>query len=342
MVEVHGHQGLVANFEDSLELVLSRVPHRLVDFFLTGWPRHHAGEVHQGDVDGGHADGESVQLAGEFRQHQAHGGSGAGLGGNLGLGGRAGAAQVFVVHVDQHLVVGVGVDGGHQAMDHADLFVQYLYQRRQAVGRAGGVGDHGVARLEHTVIHPVDHRGVHVLFPRSRDDDLLRSRGEMGRGLLLARKKAGALVHHIHVQFFPGQVCGVSYGEHADPITVHHHGVSVHLDLTRELAVHRIVTGEMGIGLGVAQVVYRHDLDVLAAGFVEGAQDVAADAAVAVDGDSDRHGNSPLAKAKTFILTQQSVRRPSSPFAASAVYVRADRSGGALAHSTDFTTFTTF
>ena len=51
-----------------------------------------------------------------------------------------------------------------------------------------------------------------------------------------------------------------------------------------------VVLGEVRIGARIAQVVDRHNLEfALATGFVDGAQDVAADAAVAVDGDLDGH-----------------------------------------------------
>src|SRR5260363_315620 len=46
------------------------------------------------------------------------------------------AAQVRVVDIAQHLVVGIGVHRGHQAIDHADFLMQGLNQRRKAVRRA--------------------------------------------------------------------------------------------------------------------------------------------------------------------------------------------------------------
>src|SRR6187455_1365966 len=49
------------------------------------------------------------------------------------------ARQVLVEDVGQHLVVGVRVDRGHEAVDDADRVVQRLHQRGEAVGRAGGV-----------------------------------------------------------------------------------------------------------------------------------------------------------------------------------------------------------
>jgi hypothetical protein len=50
---------------------------------------------------------------------QLEGLGGAGRGGNHGEGGGAGAAQVLVRRVQDDLVVGVAVDGGHDAADDA-------------------------------------------------------------------------------------------------------------------------------------------------------------------------------------------------------------------------------
>ena len=61
------------------------------------------------------------------------------------------------------------------------------------------------------------------------------------------------------------------------------------LHLVREVAVHAVVAQQMRIGLDRAEIVDGHDVDVLAAGFVDRAHDVAADAAKSVDGDSDGH-----------------------------------------------------
>ena len=67
--------------------------------------------------------------------------------------------------------------------------------------------------------------------------------------------------------------------------------IAVDLDRALELAMHGVVARQVRIGFGAAQIVHRDDLDVLVApGFVQGTQDIAADAAVAVDGDADGHG----------------------------------------------------
>ena len=65
-------------------------------------------------------------------------------------------------------------------------------------------------------------------------------------------------------------------------------------DLPGEGTVGGVVLGQVGIGVGIAEVVDGNDLDFAGApALVERAQDVAADAAVAVDCDFDRHALSP-------------------------------------------------
>src|SRR5438552_17940747 len=66
-------------------------------------------------------------------------------------------------------------------------------------------------------------------------------------------------------------------------------GVAVDLYLMRVLAVDRVVTEQMRVGLGRAEVVERHDFDVLPAGLDDRAQYQASDAPEPVDGHTYRH-----------------------------------------------------
>jgi hypothetical protein len=65
--------------------------------------------------------------------------------------------------------------------------------------------------------------------------------------------------------------------------------VSPDLHFMREAAMHAVVAQQVGVGLDRAEIVDRHDLDVLAARLDDGAQHIAADAAEAVDCDSNSH-----------------------------------------------------
>src|SRR5690606_20317942 len=65
-----------------------------------------------------------------------------------------------------------------------------------------------------------------------------------------------------------------------------------------------VVAGQVGVGARVAQVVDGDDLDVmLLAAFVVGAQNVAADAAIAIDGNTYGHWDAPFCKTCSTVLT---------------------------------------
>jgi len=58
-------------------------------------------------------------------------------------------------------------------------------------------------------------------------------------------------------------------------------------DLVREAPVDAVEAQEVRVGLDRTQIVEGDDLDVLASGLHNGAQDIAADAAKPVDGDAN-------------------------------------------------------
>src|ERR1044072_3535173 len=88
-------------------------------------------------------------------------------------------------------VRGVVVDRRHQPLVDAEAVVQHLGQRRQAVGRAGGVGD-DVVLLGVVVALAVDApRHGHVrLLCRGGDDYLLRPRRQVLCGIVAGGEEA--------------------------------------------------------------------------------------------------------------------------------------------------------
>ena len=87
-----------------------------------------------------------------------------------------------------------------------------------------------------------------------------------------------------------GSRAGVPFREHRDPVAVDHEVVAVDFDLAGEAAVGGVVAGEMGVGLGVAEIVDRHDPELVGpAALVEGAEDVPSDASETVDAYFDGH-----------------------------------------------------
>ena len=140
------------------------------------------------------------------------------------------------------------------------------------------------------MIDAVDDRRIDVLLARRGDHDALRAAAQVRAGLGLAREQPGAFEHEVDAQLAPRQLRRVALGQHLDAIAVDDQRIAFHLHLAGELAVHAVVARQVRVGLRVAQVVERDDLDfLLAVRLVQRAQDIATDAAVAIDSDFDGH-----------------------------------------------------
>src|SRR6185312_8755650 len=112
-------------------------------------------------------------------------------------GGGAGAAQVWVDDVENALVVGVGVDGGHQRLLDAEAVVDNLGGGGEAVGGAGGVGDDVVLGWVIRVLVDAEHDGDVLAFGRRGDDHLLDAVAQVGPGFVRIGEEAGALDHDL-------------------------------------------------------------------------------------------------------------------------------------------------
>src|SRR3954465_7464365 len=114
-------------------------------------------EIYDGYRWGGHAQGETVELAFKLGQYEGNGAGGTRRGRDYVERGGTGATQVLVRVIKDHLVVGVGVDRGDEALDDAEALEDYLGDRGQAVGRAGGIGDDRMlAGIVLVVVHTHD------------------------------------------------------------------------------------------------------------------------------------------------------------------------------------------
>ena len=151
---------------------------------------HH--HVDERDIRRRHAHGDAVELALQFRQHERDGFGRAGRSRNHRERGGARAAQILVRQIEQLLVVRVGVNRRHLRRADAEFFVDDFGDRREAVGRAGGVRDDVVLRGVVRVFVDAEHDGdVFVLGGRGDDDLFDRAAqvlacvfgfGEMARG----------------------------------------------------------------------------------------------------------------------------------------------------------------
>lgn len=284
VVEVAGDQGQGVVAEDFR--VLAGFLEQGVDLIGGGFALEVQGQVHQRYVDHRYPYGHAGQFACQFRQHQAHRFSGAGLARNHVLGRRARAVRVGVVDVGQILVVGVGVNGGHQAAFDAQLAVQHLGHGRQAVGGAGGVGDDLVRLAQQVVVDAIDHGGIGA-FGRGRDDHFAGAGADMRGRLGSVGEQAGAFKHHVDLLGGPGQLGRIADGADGNPVAVDGQAFLIVLHVCIKSAVHGVVFEQVGIDRAVAQVVDGDDLQVLTVALgIKCAQDITADTAKTIDCDS--------------------------------------------------------
>ena len=99
-------------------------------------------------------------------------------------------------------------------------------------------------------------------------------------------EEPGRLDDDVDAELGPGEVCGVALREDQDGLAIDDDLVAVELDGRVEASCDGVVLEEMRQRLVVGEVVHRNDLK-LASLRERGAEEVAADAAEAVDTDLD-------------------------------------------------------
>ena len=140
------------------------------------------------------------------------------------------------------------------------------------------------------MVDAVHNRRIDVFTAGRGNDDLFRAALDVQAGLLFGGEETRAFEYHVDTQLTPRQLGRIALRKHLDLVAIDDQIIAFDRDGAGKLAVRRIVARQMGVGFYRAQVVDGNDLDVVFfAGFVVRAEDVTANAAVAVDGDFDRH-----------------------------------------------------
>ena len=116
---------------------------------------------------------------------------------NHGNGRGPGPAQILVREVEDHLIVGVGMDSGHSSADNLKFVVHDFRDGRQAIRGAGGVRNNVMlGRVIELVIHS-QHHGEVFIFRRRGDDDLLHRSAQMLFGVTGVGKASGGFDHYL-------------------------------------------------------------------------------------------------------------------------------------------------
>ncbi len=159
--------------------------------------------------------------------------------------------------------------------------LQDLDDGREAVGGAGRVGDDVVLRCVVLVVVDAEDDGDVLVGGGGGDDDLLDGAAEVGLGLFGVGEEAGGFDDDLGADGGPVELGGVALGEDFDLLAVDGDEVGAVGDLLLEVAEDGVVLEEVGQGGGGGEVVDGDEFDVRVA--EGGAEDVASDAAEAVD-----------------------------------------------------------
>src|SRR5262249_14834793 len=150
----------------------------------------------------------------------------------------------------------------------------------------------------------------------------------------LRREETRALHHDVDAEFAPRQFSRVAVREHADLVAVYDEIFTVHRHFTREAAVRGVVLGQMRVGFGIAEVVDRHELEVVfLAVLIERAQRVSANPAIAVDCDANRHCYLLVTKKNLHVAAANRAARLMRPVSERAAAAPADVSRARLSPS---------
>src|SRR3981081_201401 len=239
------------------------------------------GGVDDRDVGGGDADGEAVKLAVHRGDDELEGLGGSGARRNHRESGCAGAAEILVWRVEDDLVVGVAVDGGHDAGGDAEGVVEDLDDGGEAVGGAARIGDDVVLGRVVLVFVDSEDDGDVLVGRGGGDDDFFYGAAEVGFCLLRIGEEAGGFDDDLRADGGPVELGGVALGEDLDLLAVDGDEVGAVGYLVREIAEDGVVFEEVGQGGGGGEVVYGYEFDVWVAD--SAAEDVASNAAEAVN-----------------------------------------------------------
>ena len=288
VAEVGGDNGFVGVAEDALEFAFGSFLHRGADRFVGRRLFEFGGQVNEGNIGSRNAERHAGELAVEHRENLAHSLCSTRGGRDDVFEDAAATAPVLLGRaVNGLLRSGCCVDGGHETALDAELVVQDLGNRSEAVRGAGSVGDDVLARIGLVVYAIDEHRGR--ILRRSGHDDLLRTGLDVGAGEFVGEEETGRFNDDIHIEGSPSNVGRILFREHLNLVAIDDEEVAFRLDVVVELAVHGIILQHVGEVVNVEKVVDTDNGDVLGEVFHSGAEDHAADTAETIDTEFKSH-----------------------------------------------------
>jgi hypothetical protein len=190
--------------------------------------------------------------------------------------------------IDEVLIAGVGMNGGHESLFDAKGIVENLDHGNKAIGRTRSVRDNLVlGRVKGVVIH-ANNEGRIGVSGRSRNDDVGSASFKMGGGLIAISEEARGLDNDVDAEFLPGKILGIANGGDLQKFAVDKDSVLGCFNSCVEATHDRVVLKQVRHSGHRTQIVGGNDLDI-SAGLPHRPEEIAADATEAIDADTDGH-----------------------------------------------------
>lgn len=268
--DIAGNDGLVAVLNNS-GVSSSGLLDALVDGGGGDGLLSNPGEISARASGNRDTEGEAIELALESGNDLTDGLGGTGGGGNDVDGGVTGTAEIVVDLIADTLVIGVGVDSGHETADNTEFVVEGLGDGGEAVSGAGSVGDAKVLVLELVSVDTADDGGIAVILGGNSDDDLLGTSLDVAIITVLNTIRAlaedtGGFDNNIDVQGSPWEILGTAFLTKDNNEVFTDHDVTVRFTVLNglvELAEDRVPLQKVSEGLARSKIVDGNDLEDL-------------------------------------------------------------------------------
>jgi len=249
-LEVSGDKGFVTVSKESLHLTLRLGLDDGADLLVGGALLKTAGQVNNGDIDGGDTESHTGKLANKGRNDLGDGlGGTGGRRDDVARGSTSSTPVLTGGGVDNGLGGGHGVDSGHEGFLNLELVVDGLDHRGKTVGGTGSTGDEVLRSIVHFLVDTHDN-GLGVILGGSGVDDLLGTSINDGLGLLLGEENTGGLADVVSTQGTPADLLGVTAAGSLDLLSVENKEVSINLNGLLGLSVDGVVLVLVGHVVG--------------------------------------------------------------------------------------------
>ena len=268
-LEISGDKWLITVSQESLHLAFGFALDHGADLFVGGGLDQTASQINDGDINGGHTESHTGELA-DKRWDDLGDGLGSTCGGrnDVSRGGTSSTPVFAGRGVNNSLGGGHGVDGGHEGFLNFEFIVDSLDHGCKTVGGTGRTRDEVLTSIVLFCVDTHDN-GQGVILGRRRVDDLLGTSINDGLSLLLGEEDTGGFADVVSVEGTPTDFLRVTASGSLDFLSSEDQEISIDLDGLLGLSVDGVVLVLVGHvvgggrssvdGVHLAFLVFHHD-----------------------------------------------------------------------------------